>query len=113
VVGIPGINHLAAVRALERAGFRVVRQGPRRGFDGRGIPPLAPTPTPEEVIKVDRAISCITPNQRINPSVRDSASDVSVSHGWIPRALSTAEHGPRMAKRTHGYFSAFRIVSFP
>jgi predicted RNA binding protein YcfA (HicA-like mRNA interferase family) len=27
VVGIPGINHLAAVRALERAGFRVVRQG--------------------------------------------------------------------------------------
>jgi predicted RNA binding protein YcfA (HicA-like mRNA interferase family) len=27
VVGIPGINHLAAVRALERAGFGVVRQG--------------------------------------------------------------------------------------
>ncbi len=27
MVGIPGINHLAAVRALERAGFRVVRQG--------------------------------------------------------------------------------------
>jgi predicted RNA binding protein YcfA (HicA-like mRNA interferase family) len=27
VIGIPGINHLAAVRALERAGFRVVRQG--------------------------------------------------------------------------------------
>jgi len=27
VVGIPGINHLAAVRALQRAGFRVVRQG--------------------------------------------------------------------------------------
>jgi predicted RNA binding protein YcfA (HicA-like mRNA interferase family) len=27
VVGIPGINHRAAVRALERAGFRVVREG--------------------------------------------------------------------------------------
>ena len=26
MVGIPGINHLA-VRALQRAGFRVVRQG--------------------------------------------------------------------------------------
>lgn len=24
---IPGIDHLAAVRALQRAGFRVVRQG--------------------------------------------------------------------------------------
>jgi len=24
---IPGINHLQAVRALEKAGFRVVRQG--------------------------------------------------------------------------------------
>jgi len=24
---IPGVNHLAAVRALEKAGFRVVRQG--------------------------------------------------------------------------------------
>jgi predicted RNA binding protein YcfA (HicA-like mRNA interferase family) len=24
---IPGINHLAAVRALEKAGFRIVRQG--------------------------------------------------------------------------------------
>ena len=23
----PGINHLAAVRALEKAGFRIVRQG--------------------------------------------------------------------------------------
>lgn len=27
MVGIPGIDHLAAVRAMERAGFRVVRQG--------------------------------------------------------------------------------------
>ena len=24
---IPGVNHLAAVRALETAGFRIVRQG--------------------------------------------------------------------------------------
>ena len=24
---IPGVNHLAAVRALEQAGFRIVRQG--------------------------------------------------------------------------------------
>jgi predicted RNA binding protein YcfA (HicA-like mRNA interferase family) len=24
---LPGINHLAAVRALEKAGFRVLRQG--------------------------------------------------------------------------------------
>jgi len=24
---IPGVNHLEAVRALERAGFRIVRQG--------------------------------------------------------------------------------------
>jgi predicted RNA binding protein YcfA (HicA-like mRNA interferase family) len=24
---IPGVNHLAAVRALEKAGFRVARQG--------------------------------------------------------------------------------------
>ena len=24
---IPGVNHLDAVRALERAGFRIVRQG--------------------------------------------------------------------------------------
>ena len=24
---IPGVNHLAAVRALEKAGFRMVRQG--------------------------------------------------------------------------------------
>ena len=24
---LPGVNHLAAVRALERAGFRVVREG--------------------------------------------------------------------------------------
>ncbi len=24
---IPGINHLAAIRALEKAGFRIVRQG--------------------------------------------------------------------------------------
>jgi len=27
VVGIPGVNHQAAVRAFERAGFRIVRQG--------------------------------------------------------------------------------------
>ena len=27
MVGIPGVNHKAAVRALERAGFRVVREG--------------------------------------------------------------------------------------
>lgn len=27
MVGIPGINHQNAVRALERAGFRVIRQG--------------------------------------------------------------------------------------
>jgi predicted RNA binding protein YcfA (HicA-like mRNA interferase family) len=27
VVGIPGVNHQAAVRALERAGFRIIRQG--------------------------------------------------------------------------------------
>ncbi len=27
MVGIPDINHQAAVRALERAGFRIVRQG--------------------------------------------------------------------------------------
>lgn len=27
MVGIPGINHQAAVRALERAGFRIVREG--------------------------------------------------------------------------------------
>jgi predicted RNA binding protein YcfA (HicA-like mRNA interferase family) len=25
---MPGVNHLDAVRALERAGFRVIRQGP-------------------------------------------------------------------------------------
>ncbi|MCE9526761.1 MAG: type II toxin-antitoxin system HicA family toxin [Planctomycetales bacterium] len=24
---IPGINHLAAVRALEKAGFKIIRQG--------------------------------------------------------------------------------------
>ena len=24
---IPGVNHLAAVKALEKAGFRIVRQG--------------------------------------------------------------------------------------
>ena len=24
---IPGVNHLAAVRALEKAGFRIMRQG--------------------------------------------------------------------------------------
>lgn len=24
---IPGVNHLAAVRALEKAGFRIIRQG--------------------------------------------------------------------------------------
>jgi predicted RNA binding protein YcfA (HicA-like mRNA interferase family) len=24
---IPGVNHLAAMRALEKAGFRIVRQG--------------------------------------------------------------------------------------
>jgi predicted RNA binding protein YcfA (HicA-like mRNA interferase family) len=24
---IPGVNHLAAIRALEKAGFRIVRQG--------------------------------------------------------------------------------------
>ena len=24
---IPGVNHLEAVRALERAGFRIIRQG--------------------------------------------------------------------------------------
>lgn len=27
MVGIPGINHQAAIRALERARFRIVRQG--------------------------------------------------------------------------------------
>jgi predicted RNA binding protein YcfA (HicA-like mRNA interferase family) len=27
VAGIPGINHRDAVRALEKAGFRVIRQG--------------------------------------------------------------------------------------
>jgi predicted RNA binding protein YcfA (HicA-like mRNA interferase family) len=27
VPGIPGINHLTAVRALEKAGFQIVRQG--------------------------------------------------------------------------------------
>lgn len=25
--GIPGVNHLIAIRALEKAGFRVARQG--------------------------------------------------------------------------------------
>jgi predicted RNA binding protein YcfA (HicA-like mRNA interferase family) len=25
--GIPGVNHLDAVKALEKAGFRIVRQG--------------------------------------------------------------------------------------
>ena len=24
---LPGVNHLAAVRALEKAGFRIIRQG--------------------------------------------------------------------------------------
>jgi predicted RNA binding protein YcfA (HicA-like mRNA interferase family) len=27
VPNIPGINHLAAVRALEKAGFKIIRQG--------------------------------------------------------------------------------------
>jgi predicted RNA binding protein YcfA (HicA-like mRNA interferase family) len=27
VAKIPGVNHLAAVRALEKAGFRIIRQG--------------------------------------------------------------------------------------
>ena len=27
MVGIPGVNHRDAVRALERAGFRIIRQG--------------------------------------------------------------------------------------
>lgn len=27
MVGISGINHLHAVRALEKAGFRIIRQG--------------------------------------------------------------------------------------
>jgi predicted RNA binding protein YcfA (HicA-like mRNA interferase family) len=27
VAGIPGVNHLDAVRALGKAGFRVIRQG--------------------------------------------------------------------------------------
>jgi predicted RNA binding protein YcfA (HicA-like mRNA interferase family) len=27
LVGIPGVNHRDAVRALERAGFRIIRQG--------------------------------------------------------------------------------------
>jgi predicted RNA binding protein YcfA (HicA-like mRNA interferase family) len=35
---IPGVNHLAVVRALERAGFRVVRQGKHIVMsDGRRI----------------------------------------------------------------------------
>jgi predicted RNA binding protein YcfA (HicA-like mRNA interferase family) len=27
VAGLPGVNHLDAVRALQKAGFRVIRQG--------------------------------------------------------------------------------------
>ncbi len=27
MAGIPGVNHLDAVRALEKAGFQVIRQG--------------------------------------------------------------------------------------
>lgn len=27
MAGVPGVNHQDAVRALERAGFRIVRQG--------------------------------------------------------------------------------------
>lgn len=27
MAGLPGLNHLNAVRALERAGFRIIRQG--------------------------------------------------------------------------------------
>jgi predicted RNA binding protein YcfA (HicA-like mRNA interferase family) len=27
VAKLPGVNHLAAVRALEKAGFRILRQG--------------------------------------------------------------------------------------
>ena len=27
MAGLPGINHLNAIRALERAGFRIIRQG--------------------------------------------------------------------------------------
>jgi predicted RNA binding protein YcfA (HicA-like mRNA interferase family) len=27
VAQLPGVNHLAAVRALEKAGFRILRQG--------------------------------------------------------------------------------------
>jgi predicted RNA binding protein YcfA (HicA-like mRNA interferase family) len=35
---IPGINHLAAARALEKAGFRIVRQGKHIVMsDGRRI----------------------------------------------------------------------------
>jgi predicted RNA binding protein YcfA (HicA-like mRNA interferase family) len=36
--GIPGVNHLDAVRALEEAGFRVARQGKHTVMsDGRRI----------------------------------------------------------------------------
>jgi predicted RNA binding protein YcfA (HicA-like mRNA interferase family) len=27
VAGVPGVNHLDAVRALEKAGFQIIRQG--------------------------------------------------------------------------------------
>ena len=32
---IPGVNHLDAIRVLEKAGFRIVRQGKHVGFEER------------------------------------------------------------------------------
>jgi hypothetical protein len=34
---IPGVNHLDAVRALEKAGFRVLRHSPVNAFTMGGI----------------------------------------------------------------------------
>jgi hypothetical protein len=34
---IPGVNHLQAVRALEKAGFRISRQGKLNAFTMGGI----------------------------------------------------------------------------
>jgi predicted RNA binding protein YcfA (HicA-like mRNA interferase family) len=44
---LPGVNHLDAIRALEKAGFRIARQGAKHAVMTDGVRFLTiPRPTP-------------------------------------------------------------------
>ena len=66
---LPGVPHLAAIRALQKAGFRIVRQGKHVVMsDGRRIltvPRPLPGPGSSKVTKCDLRVPACPPACRL------------------------------------------------